>query len=150
MKKLLFVAAAFIFSAGVMAQKTMVNDFAKFNIDKYDFGKIKQNVPVTYTFEITNISGKPLVIENAHSTCGCTVPEFPKEPILPGKSAKIKVQYNAANGGSFTKPVYIKLAGVDEQKELGILGEVLQAEAYDAWVKENASKSKSKSGKSGN
>ena len=150
MKKLLFVAAAFIFSAGVMAQKTMVNDFAKFNIDKHDFGKIKQNVPVNYTFEITNISSKPLVIENAHSTCGCTVPEFPKEPILPGKTAKIKVQYIAANLAHFDKPVYVKFAGVDEEKVLGITGDVLQAEAFDAWVKENASKKqKSKSGKSG-
>ncbi len=145
MKKLLFVAAAFIFASGAMAQKTMVNDFAKFNTDKYDFGKVKQNVPVNYTFEITNISSKPLVIENAHSTCGCTVPEFPKEPILPGKTAKIKVQYNAANGGHFTKPVYIKLAGVDEQKELGITGDVLTAEAYDAYVKQNPVKTKQKS-----
>ena len=140
MKKFLFVAAAFIVSAGVMAQKTYVKDFAKFSIDKHNFGKIKQNVPVNYTFEIKNISNKPIVIENAHSTCGCTVPEFPKEPILPGKSAKIKVQYNAANGGHFDKPVYIKLAGVDEEKQLGITGEVLQADAYDTWVKQNGSK----------
>ena len=145
MKKLLFVAAAFILSAGVMAQKTMVNDFAKFNIDKYDFGKVKQNVPAVYTFEVKNISAKPLVIENAHSTCGCTVPEFPKEPILPGKTAKIKVQYNAANLDHFDKPVYVKFAGVDEEKVLGITGEVLQAEAFEAWVKQNAGKSKQKS-----
>ena len=144
MKKFLFIAAAFILSAGVMAQKTMVNDFAKFNIDKYDFGKVKQNVPAVYTFEVKNISGKPLVIENAHSTCGCTVPEFPKEPILPGKSAKVKVQYNAANGGHFDKPVYVKFAGVDEEKVLGITGEVLTAEAFDAYVKQNPVKNKQK------
>jgi hypothetical protein len=150
MKKFLFIAAAFVLSAGVMAQKTMVNDFAKFNIDKYDFGKVKQNVPAVYTFEVTNISGKPLVIENAHSTCGCTVPEFPKEPILPGKSAKIKVQYNAANLSHFDKPVYVKFAGVDEEKVLGITGDVLAADAYDAYVKQNPvnnkQKSKNKSG----
>lgn len=145
MKKLLFIAAAFIVSAGVMAQKTMVNDFAKFNAEKHDFGKIKQNVPATYTFEITNTSNKPLVIENAHATCGCTVPEYQKEPIAPGKTAKIKVQYNAANGGHFDKTVFVKLAGVDEEKALAITGEVLTADAFDAWVKENASKSKSKS-----
>ena len=145
MKKFLFIAAAFVLSAGVMAQKTMVNDFAKFNIDKYDFGKVKQNVPAVYTFEVTNISGKPLVIENAHSTCGCTVPEFPKEPILPGKSAKIKVQYNAANLSHFDKPVYVKFAGVDEEKVLGITGDVLAADAYDAYVKQNPVKNKQKS-----
>jgi hypothetical protein len=145
MKKFLFIAAAFVLSAGVMAQKTMVNDIAKFNIDKYDFGKVKQNVPAVYTFEVTNISGKPLVIENAHSTCGCTVPEFPKEPILPGKSAKIKVQYNAANLSHFDKPVYVKFAGVDEEKVLGITGDVLAADAYDAYVKQNPVKNKQKS-----
>ena len=145
MKKLLFIAAAFIISAGAMAQTTKPDDFAKFNVDKYDFGKIKQSVPAVYTFEITNKSNKPLVIENAHATCGCTVPEYQKEPIAPGKTAKIKVQYNAANGGHFDKTVFVKLAGVDEEKALGITGEVLTAEAYDVYVKENASKSKQKS-----
>ena len=140
MKKLLFIAAAFIISAGAMAQTTKPDDFAKFNIDKYDFGKIKQNIPAVYSFEITNKSNKPLVIENAHATCGCTVPEFQKEPILPGKSAKIKVQYNAANGGRFEKTVFVKLAGVDEEKALGITGEVLPAEAFDTWTKEEATK----------
>jgi len=140
MKKLLFIAAAFIVSAGAMAQKTMVDDFAKFNLDKYDFGKIKQNVPAIYTFEITNKSDKPLVIENAHATCGCTVPEYQKEPIAPGKTAKIKVQYNAANGGHFDKTVFVKLAGVDEEKALGITGEVLAADAFDTWAKEEAAK----------
>ena len=136
MKKLFFIAAAFVVSAGAMAQTTKPDDFAKFNIDKYDFGKIKQNVPAIYTFEITNKSDKPLVIENAHATCGCTVPEYQKEPIAPGKTAKIKVQYNAANGGHFDKTVFVKLAGVDEEKALGITGEVLTAEAYDTYVKE--------------
>ncbi|HET9747497.1 MAG TPA: DUF1573 domain-containing protein, partial [Chitinophagaceae bacterium] len=108
MKKFLFIAAAFIVSAGAMAQTAKPDDVAKFNTNKYDFGKIKQAVPATYYFEITNKSDKPIVIEGAHSTCGCTVPEFPKEPILPGKTAKVKVQYNASNGGHFDKPVYVK------------------------------------------
>src|SRR4030095_16507823 len=136
MKKLFFIAAAFIVSASAMAQTTKPDDFAKFNVEKYDFGKIKQNVPAVYTFEITNKSDKPLVIENAHATCGCTVPEYQKEPVAPGKTAKIKVQYNAANGGHFDKTVFVKLAGVDEEKALGITGEVLPAEAYDTYVKE--------------
>jgi hypothetical protein len=142
MKKLLFIAAAFILSAGAMAQtaSTKPDDFAKFNLDKYDFGKIKQSVPASYFFEVTNKSDKPLVIENAHATCGCTVPEYQKEPILPGKSAKIKVQYNAANGGHFDKAVYVKFAGIDQEKVLAISGEVLAADAYDAWTKEEAAK----------
>jgi hypothetical protein len=142
--KVLFIAAAFILSVGAIAQTSKPDEVAKFNTDKYDFGKVKQAVPAIYFFEITNKSDKPIVIEGAHSTCGCTVPEFPKEPILPGKSAKLKVEYNAANGGRFDKPVFVKLAGITEEKVLGITGEVLPAEAYEAWVKENASKSKSK------
>ena len=139
MKKLFFIAAAFIIAAGAMAQ-TKPDSVAKFNTNKYDFGKVKQNVPAVYSFEITNTSNKPLVIENAHATCGCTVPEYQKDPILPGKSAKVKVQYNAANGGQFDKTVFVKFAGVDEEKALGITGEVLPAEAFDTWAKEEAAK----------
>jgi len=152
MKKLFFIAAAFIVTAGAMAQTARTDDFVKFNTTKYDFGKVKQNVPAVYSFELTNTSDKPLVIENAHATCGCTVPEYQKDPILPGKTAKIKVQYNAANGGQFDKTVYVKFAGVDAEKSLGITGEVLAADAFDAWTKseeakaatEKTTKSKSK------
>jgi hypothetical protein len=142
MKKLFFIAAAFIATAGAMAQTTTTkqDDFVKFNTTKYDFGKVKQNVPAVYSFELTNTSDKPLVIENAHATCGCTVPEYQKDPILPGKTAKIKVQYNAANGGQFDKTVYVKFAGVDAEKSLGITGEVLAADAFDTWAKEEATK----------
>ena len=140
MKKLLFIAAAFIVAANAMAQTSKPDDFAKFNTNKHDFGKIKQSVPVTYYFEITNTSNKPLVIENASATCGCTTPEYQKDPILPGKTAKLKVGYNAVQGGHFDKPVYVKFAGIDDQKVLAITGEVLTAEAYDAWVKEEAAK----------
>jgi len=144
MKKFLFIAAAFIISAGAMAQTPKPDDLAKFNTEKHDFGKIKQAVPATYEFEVTNKSDKPLIIENAHATCGCTTPEWSKEPLAPGKTTKIKVGYNAMNGGHFDKSVYVKFAGIDEEKVLGITGEVLPAEAFDAWVKENAAKSKSK------
>jgi len=139
MKKLFFIAAAFIVTAGAMAQ-TKPDDVAKFNTNKYDFGKVKQNVPAVYSFEITNTSNKPLVIENAHATCGCTVPEWQKDPILPGKTTKIKVQYNAANLNHFDKQVFVKFAGVEEEKVLAITGEVLPAEAFDTWTKEEAAK----------
>jgi hypothetical protein len=140
MKKLLFIAAAFIVTSGAMAQTTKPDQLAKFNTDKYDFGKVKQNVPAVYSFEITNTSNKPLVIENAHATCGCTVPEWQKDPILPGKTTKIKVQYNAANLNHFDKQVFVKFAGVEEEKVLAITGEVLATDAYDAYVKEEAAK----------
>ena len=126
MRKLLFLSIAFLISATVFGQ-TKVDDVAKFNEEKHDFGKIKQNVPAVYFFEITNNSNKPLVIEIASASCGCTVPEYPKEPIVPGKTAKIKVQYNAAAMGHFDKDVTIKLAGIEATKILKITGEVVTA-----------------------
>ena len=60
----------------------------------------------------------------------------PTEPIMPGTTGKVKVVYNAANPAPFTKDVYIKLAGIDAQKIVHITGEVLTAEAFEAYKKE--------------
>lgn len=124
MKKILFLASVFAISTAMMAQ-TKVDDVAKFNEEKHDFGKIKQGVPAVYYFEITNSSSKPIVIESASASCGCTVPEYPKEPISPGATSKIKVQYSAAAMGHFDKEVYLHLAGITDQKTLKITGEVI-------------------------
>jgi hypothetical protein len=129
MKQILTLAAAFLISSAIFSQttQTKVDDVAKFNEDIHDFGKIPHNVPAVYYFEVTNNSEKPIVIESASASCGCTVPEYPKEPIVPGKTAKIKVQYNAANMGQFQKDVYIKLAGINDTKTLKIKGEVINS-----------------------
>lgn len=141
MKRLLVAASVLFMSSAVMAQQTP-DEVMKVNTEKYDFGKIKQNVPVSVYFELTNTSSKPLVVENTWGTCGCTTPEKPTEPIMPGKTGKIKVVYNAAALAPFTKDVFIKLAGIEQPKNVKISGEVLEAKAYDAYV---AAKPKSKS-----
>lgn len=124
MKKIALFASALVFSIAVMAQ-TKADDIAKFNTEKHDFGKIKQGVPVTFFFEIKNISDKPIVVENASASCGCTVPEKPEKPINPGATGKIKVQFNAAAVAPFTKDIFIKLAGIDQPKTVQITGEVV-------------------------
>jgi len=129
MKKLLFASLMLVFSVCTFAQ-TKVDALVKMNTERHDFGKIKQGEPVTYAFEIKNISNKPLVVENSWASCRCTTPEKITEPIQPGASAKLKVQYNAAAVAPFTKDVNIKFAGVDEVKIVKIVGEVLSAEAY--------------------
>ena len=139
MKKILLIASAFVIGLSVSAQQK-TDDIVKVKNDKFDFGKIKQSVTVTTYFEITNISDKPIVIESATASCGCTTPEYAKEPIAPGATSKIKVGYNASAMGSFNKDVFVKLAGVQETKNLKITGEVLDAAAYDSFVKENSSK----------
>jgi len=136
MKKLLLIALTFIAGFTAMAQQQSPDALIKVNTESYSFGKIKQNVPVTTYFEITNTTDKPLVVENAWGSCGCTTPEVPKEPIAPKSTTKLKVVYNAAGAGTFNKDVFIKLAGVDQPKNIKITGEVLDAAAYDAYVKE--------------
>ena len=140
MKSILLASMAFMFSLAVTAQ-SKADDVIKVNTEKYDFGKIKQNVPVTYFFEIKNISDKAVVVENSWGSCGCTTPEKPKEPIQPGQTAKLKVQYNAAALNHFDKDVYIKLAGIEQPKTIKITGEVLDAAAYDTYAKGKSSKS---------
>lgn len=134
MKKILLLASAFVFSLAAMAQPK-ADDVAKFNTEKHDFGKIKVGTPVTYSFEIKNIGDKPIVVQSATASCGCTVPEKPVDPIMPGATAKLKVQYNAAAASPFTKDVYVTFAGIDQPKIVQITGEVLSAEAYEEWEK---------------
>ena len=133
MKKLLFLASAFVIGLTVSAQQ---KPDQVIKVDEvYNFGKIKQGTPVTTVFEILNISERPLVIESATAGCGCTTPEYAKEPVAPKTATKLKVGYNAANMGAFTKEVYVKLAGVPEQKVIKITGEVVDAAAYAAYTK---------------
>jgi hypothetical protein len=100
---------------------------AQFKVVKHNFGKIKQNVPVTYTFKFTNTGDKPLVIENAVAGCGCTTPEYPKQPIAKGKEGTIKVTYNAAAMGVFTKDVTVRFVNTQQPVVLNIVGEVIEA-----------------------
>jgi len=104
------------------------DDVMKINTTEHNFGKIKQGVPVTYYFEIKNISDKPLVVENTYASCGCTTPDKIVDPILPGATAKLKVQFNAAAVGPINKDVHIKFAGITQEKLVKITGEVLPPE----------------------
>jgi hypothetical protein len=137
MKKLFLIASLFVSALAVQAQEKKADEVIKMNAEKHDFGKIKQNVPVTTFSEITNISDKPVVIENAWAGCGCTTPEVPKEPIAPNATVKLKVGFNAAALNHFDKDVFIKVAGVNEPKVVKISGDVLDEAAYTTYEKEN-------------
>lgn len=63
----------------------------------FDFGKIKKGDEVEHTYEITNTGKNPLIISSVHPTCGCTVPEYTKEPILPNQKGKITLKFNSGN-----------------------------------------------------
>ncbi len=135
MKKIVFLAIAVLSIATVFAQSKAPIEFKEV---KHSFGKIKQNVPASYTFTFKNTSDAPVVIENAVAGCGCTTPEFPKAPVAKGASEKIKVTYNAASIGSFTKTVTVTIAKVKDPIILTIDGEVLDAKAAPAAGKTKA------------
>jgi len=62
----------------------------------FDFGTIKEGEVVSHDFEFTNNGKSPLVISNASAACGCTVPDYPREPLEPGRSAIVKVRFHSA------------------------------------------------------
>lgn len=74
----------------------------------YDFATIPEGPAVQHDFVFENTGNEPLVITNAQASCGCTSPNFPKEPILPGKKGKISVTYTTQGHlGNFRKSIYI-------------------------------------------
>jgi hypothetical protein len=136
MKKVLFSAFLLTLTSAIFAQKKIV-DVAKFDSDTIALGRIKQSNPTKGTFTVTNISTSPLIIEQANPTCGCTISDYTKEPIAPGKTGVINATYNAANVGHFEKHLTVKFAGIDEMKTITLRGDVMVAADYDKWKAEN-------------
>lgn len=92
----------------------------------HDFGKIKQGVPVTHEFKFKNTGKVPLVITNVQASCGCTTPDWSKEPIAPGGEGFIKATYNASGMGGFNKTVTVMANVENSYMQLSIKGEVIK------------------------
>ena len=135
MKKIYSIFCALIF-AGIVNAQTKVTVPVKDNKTtitapevislkefEYDFGKIPQGKSVTHVFLFTNTGSTPLLLENVQASCGCTTPEWSKEPVAPGATSKITVGYNAASDGPFTKFITVTYNG-SQSKQINIKGEV--------------------------
>lgn len=129
MKTLMLAIAVLFTSTAAFSQSIKAESLVSFKEKMYDFGKIKQGVPVTHDFEFTNVGEKPVVIESATASCGCTTPTWPQAPVAKGKTDKIKAGFNAAAPGAFTKQITIKVAGADAPMTLTIKGEVVTGDA---------------------
>jgi hypothetical protein len=147
MKKVMLALAVAVFIAtGAMAQtptptpappqeavKKLDKNAPKFSFvggETYDFGNLTDQKDAEHVFTFKNIGKTPLIISNASASCGCTVPEFPKEPIMPGKSGQIKVTFHTAGkNGPFDKTVYIMSNASPEREryEIHIKGSVTPA-----------------------
>ncbi len=98
MKKNYFILFIALFSASVFAQNGAKIEF-KAKDNTIDYGTVsKADDNGVRVFDFTNTGNEPLIVTNVISTCGCTVPSKPKEPIMPGKTGKIEVKYNMATG----------------------------------------------------
>ncbi|MCU6768325.1 DUF1573 domain-containing protein [Barnesiella propionica] len=124
MKRLVIMSMMLLISVSVLCAKTPAK--IKFTEKKYDFGFIAENKgPVTHLFEFTNIGESPLVIVDARASCGCTKPEFPQEPIAPGKKGAIKVIFNPeGRPGEFKKGITVVSNAKPSKNNLVIIGVV--------------------------
>jgi hypothetical protein len=86
------------------AKQVPVMEFEK---AEHDFGTITQGTPQETIFTFTNTGNAPLVITNATSTCGCTVPNPPKEPIAPGEKGELVVKFNGSGQNQVTKTITV-------------------------------------------
>jgi Protein of unknown function (DUF1573) len=127
MKKISFSLCFLFLSVWLMAQAQPTEAPKPDNLQvkemSYDFGKIPQGKPVTHVFSVVNTGKESLILENVQASCGCTTPEWSKDPIPAGGSAEIKVGYNAAAEGAFTKSISI-FYNKGQVKSIIIKGEV--------------------------
>lgn len=100
------------------AQAQVAGAQIEFEKLEHDYGTIDQGANGTTEFRFTNTGTEPLIISNAKGSCGCTVPEWPKEPIAPGASAAIKVKYDTKRVGPISKTVTITSNAVENATAL--------------------------------
>ncbi len=103
----------------------------KFETETLDYGTIENDSDGNREFKFTNVGTEPLIISNAKGSCGCTTPEWPKEPIGPGETAVIKVHYDTKRTGAFEKTVTLTSNAVESAKVLRIKGVVNPPAEHD-------------------
>ena len=132
-KAILFLAAIGLLSSASIAQTgAAVQSGPSISIDKevHDYGDIEKGADPYCEFLITNKGNEPLILTNAKGSCGCTVPEWSKEPVLPGDSTVMKVKYDTKRVGPINKSVTITSNATNEPtKVIRIKGMVLNPDS---------------------
>ncbi len=103
----------------------------KFEENLIDYGEIEYDSDGKRTFKFTNIGEAPLVFNRISSSCGCTVPKKPDQPINPGESAEIEVEYDTKRIGVFIKAISVSSNAINSNVVLRIKGEVLEEDDDD-------------------
>lgn len=125
MKNVIISLLMFLFIGFVSAQDNKsVTPEITFEKLVHDFGKVVQGDKTEHEFRFTNTGKEPLIISDVRSSCGCTVPEWPRNPVLPGASAFVKVKYNSNIVGTINKQVTIISNAANSPTVLRIAGSV--------------------------
>ena len=132
MKNLIFILFATVFSVSTLMAQNEENpqenpNAPEITFDKtvHDYGTLAQGADGTSEFKFENTGKEPLILSRPRSSCGCTVPTWPKQPILPGKSETIQVTYNTKKLGRINKSVTIYSNAKNNPVILRIKGEVV-------------------------
>lgn len=126
--KTLFISAILLFAVAfnLKAQSQDTTLVIKFEKTVHDYGTIQQGSDGSFEFKFTNQGKTPLILNNVRSSCGCTVPSWTREPLPPGGSGSIKVVYNTASIGAFSKSVTVSSNAKNSDVVLMIKGNVVQ------------------------
>ncbi len=91
----------------LQAQPTGNNTVIKFDYIEYNYGTIVKGADGSCEFRFKNNGNEPLILTDVHSSCGCTIPSWTKEPVMPGKEGVIKVSYNTNRLGIIDKNITV-------------------------------------------
>jgi len=122
MKKTVLVLFLGLISLGIYAQEATAK--IEFKSETIDYGEIEKGSDGIRVFEFTNTGTAPLVISDVRSSCGCTIPKKPEEPIMPGKTGKIEVKYDTNRVGPIRKAITVTSNADTPTKVLKIKGEI--------------------------
>ena len=124
MKK--FIAIAIFIVAGIGTVMAQEKAKIEFKTETIEYGEIEKGSDGVRVFEFTNTGNAPLVIANVTSSCGCTIPKKPEEPIKPGETGEIQVKYNTNLVGPIRKTITVYSNAEESTKSLKIKGRVIE------------------------
>ena len=126
MKKIVLVLFVGLMGLSLTAQEKSAK--IEFKSETVDYGEVMKGADGVRAFEFTNTGDAPLIISKVSSSCGCTIPKKPEDPILPGKTGEIQVKYDTNRVGPIRKAITVISNADTPTKVLKIKGEVKAAD----------------------
>lgn len=123
----IFFLLGLTFGAFAQDDSDMSGPIMTFENTIVDYGAIEQNSDPLRIVEFTNTGTEPLVISNARGSCGCTVPDWPKQPIMPGETSKIEIRYDTKRLGKINKTVTLTTNESGANHVLKVIGQISKA-----------------------